>query len=116
MARTRFHTRKSAGGKAPRPMGKAIRKRRAAPTFRSHKHRIKICKYVTTQSREAKKYLRALHSRQGRRGTVKIPGYRHRYIVDSALRKEARHSSRDRKRILRRLARRYKRGKIHHFS
>lgn len=118
MARTRVFGR--IGGKSPRyagkgPRGKSVgirKKRRFRELFR----RIKICKTVPIKSREASLYLNKLRRRQRRSygQAIKVPGYRHKYIMHQGLRRRARRSSGHRKRILRRLARYHKQGKSVH--
>jgi len=93
----------------------AKQRRRKAPSFKSHKRKIKICAMVPTKSAVAQKHLRSLHRKAGKRGHVKVPGYKHHYIFDRALRKKARKSSSHYKSVIRSLSRkaRKRRSKKH---
>jgi hypothetical protein len=75
--------------------------------------KIKVCKSVPLSSNTAKKYIKKLHGLQHKRGHVKLPGIRKRHIVNHALRKEAKLSSKHRSNVLRRLRRKSKKKYPH---
>lgn len=103
IARKRY-TSSSSGG---------VSKKKKSRHFKTIFDKIKICKRVPVHSREGRSYLKKLHRNQGKKGHVKVPGYRRRYILDQALRREAREGgSAVHRRILRRLNRQSKKRKV----
>lgn len=88
------------------------KKQRAPARYKSHRKMVNVCVDVPTKSTVAQHYIMGLHAKQHNTGTVKIPGYRERYIVDKYLRKEARESPQHRRRVMSRIRYAFNSGKL----
>lgn len=87
------------------------KKIRRPSRFKSHKHLIRICKTYPTHGATAQEYIKRLHKNQGRKGHVKLPGYKHKYFLDSKHRIEAREGSKQYRRVVNRLNARHRRAR-----
>jgi len=74
--------------------------------------KFKLCKMVSTASREGRKHIRHLHKLQGYKGHVKLPGQRRLHIINKGKRHAARQDQTTRRKIIYALNKKHRRRSL----